>query len=210
MKSWKDISLRKALKLMSLNETAYDQLDLIIKQMAILLDKTETQIELMEPKELFEFGDKFKFLGELPKPKETKVIKVNGREYGLTELTRIKLAQMIDIEEYYNLGLEKSIAQILSVLYLPIKKRIPLTNRYTLEDYEPDNEREEDMLDVDMETMWGTILFFYRGVTEYSNAMKVYLEQKEMEERTRLEALMLEKVVVEGVMATSTPEEKKI
>jgi hypothetical protein len=210
MKSWKDISLRKALKLMSLNETAYDQLDLIIKQMAILLDKTETQIELMEPKELFEFGDKFKFLGQLPKPKETKVIKVNGREYGLTELTRIKLAQMIDIEEYYNLGLEKSIAQILSVLYLPIKKRIPLTNRYTLEDYEPDNEREEDMLDVDMETMWGTILFFYRGVTEYSNAMKVYLEQKEMEERTRLEALMLEKVVVEGVMATSTPEEKKI
>jgi hypothetical protein len=210
MKSWKDISLRKALRLMSLNETAYDQLDLIIKQMAILLDKTETQIELMEPKELFEFGDKFKFLGQLPKPKETKVIKVNGREYGLTELTRIKLAQMIDIEEYYNLGLEKSIAQILSVLYLPIKKRIPLTNRYTLEDYEPDNEREEDMLDVDMETMWGTILFFYRGVTEYSNAMKVYLEQKEMEERTRLEALMLEKVVVEGVMATSTPEEKKI
>jgi hypothetical protein len=210
MKSWKDISLRKALKLMSLNETAYDQLDLIIKQMAILLDKTETQIELMEPKELFEFGDKFKFLGQLPKPKETKVIKVNGREYGLTELTRIKLAQMIDIEEYYNLGLEKSIAQILSVLYLPIKKRIPLTNRYTLEDYEPDNEREEDMLDVDMETMWGTILFFYRGVTEYSNAMKVYLEQKEMEERTRLEALMLEKVVVEGVMATSMPEEKKI
>jgi hypothetical protein len=178
--------------------------------MAILLDKTETQIELMEPKELFEFGDKFKFLGELPKPKETKVIKVNGREYGLTELTRIKLAQMIDIEEYYNLGLEKSIAQILSVLYLPIKKRIPLTSKYTLEDYEPDNEREEDMLDVDMETMWGTILFFYRGVTEYSNAMKVYLEQKEMEERTRLEALMLEKVVVEGVMATSTPEEKKI
>jgi hypothetical protein len=210
MKSWKDISLRKALRLMSLNETAYDQLDLIIKQMAILLDKTETQIELMEPKELFEFGDKFKFLGQLPKPKETKVIKVNGREYGLTELTRIKLAQMIDIEEYYNLGLEKSIAQILSVLYLPIKKRIPLTNRYTLEDYEPDNEREEDMLDVDMETMWGTILFFYRGVTEYSNAMKVYLEQKEMEERTRLEALMLEKVVVEGVMATSMPEEKKI
>lgn len=209
MKSWKDISLRKALRLMSLNETAYDQLDLIIKQMAILLDKTEAQIELMEPKELFEFGDKFKFLGELPKPKETKVIKVNGREYGLTELTRIKLAQMIDIEEYYNLGLEKSIAQILSVLYLPIKKRIPLTSKYTLEDYEPDNEREEDMLDVDMETMWGTILFFYRGVTEYSNAMKVYLEQKEMEERTRLEALMLEKVVVEGVMATSTPEEKK-
>jgi len=210
MKSWKDISLRKALRLMSLNETAYDQLDLIIKQMAILLDKTEAQIELMEPKELFEFGDKFKFLGELPKPKETKVIKVNGREYGLTELTRIKLAQMIDIEEYYNLGLEKSIAQILSALYLPIKKRIPLTSKYTLEDYEPDNEREEDMLDVDMETMWGTILFFYRGVTEYSNAMKVYLEQKEMEERTRLEALMLEKVVVEGVMATSTPEEKKI
>lgn len=209
MKSWKDISLRKALKLMSLNETAYDQLDLIIKQMAILLDKTETQIELMEPKELFEFGDKFKFLGELPKPKETKVIKVNGREYGLIELTRIKLAQMIDIEEYYNLGLKESIAQILSVLYLPIKKRIPLTNRYTLEDYEPDNEREEDMLDVDMETMWGTILFFYRGVSNYSSAMKVYLEQKEMEERTRLEALILQKLLDEKPIQILTPEEKK-
>lgn len=195
MKSWKDITLRKALKLMDIKTEGRDAIDIIIDQMAVLYNKTPGEIELMEPKELIAHTEKVEWLNKLPKSKLTKVIKVNGREYGITNLERICLAQMIDIEEYYALGLVDNIQKILSVLYLPIKSRIPLTDRYKLDEYEPSEQREEDILDVDMETMWGTILFFYHGVKVYSNAMTDYLDKERMKEMTRLEAMRMMEVV---------------
>lgn len=191
MKSWKDISLAKALKLIRINAEGKDTLDLIIEQMAILKDKSSYEIELMNPTELIAEANKLTWLNKLPKEKLTKVIKVNGREYGITNLERICLAQMIDIESYYEQGLNDNIEKILSVLYLPIKKRIPLTNSYTLHEYEPSEEREADMLDMDMETMWGTALFFYRGVKAYSNAMTDYLEKQKEKRKIELEVMRL-------------------
>jgi hypothetical protein len=141
MKSWKDITLRMAQKLMDIRTEGRDAIDIIIDQMAVLYNKTTDEIELMEPKELIAHTDKAQWLNKLPISKLTKVIKVNGREYGITNLERICLAQMIDIEEYYSLGLVDNIEKILSVLYLPIKSRIPLTDRYKLEEYEPSEQR---------------------------------------------------------------------
>lgn len=195
MKSWKDITLRKALKLMEIKTEGRDAIDIIIDQMAVLHNKTPGEIELMEPKELIAHTEKVQWLNKLPKSKLTKVIKVNGREYGISNLERICLAQMIDIEEYYSLGFVDNIEKILSVLYLPIKSRIPLTDRYKLEEYEPSEQREQDILDVDMETMWGTALFFYRGVKEYSTAMMDYLDKERMKEMTRLEVMRMTELV---------------
>lgn len=197
MKGWKDITLRKAIDLMNVKTEERDALDLIIEQVSILTGKTENQVELMSPKELIEMTETMFWMKTLPKAKATKVIKINGREYGLVDLERICLAQMIDIEEYYALGLNEYIEKILSVLYLPIKKRLPLTNKYTLEEYEPSAEREEDMLDCDMETMWGTALFFYRGVREYSLAMMAYLEGVKKKRTIELEVMRLQKMMQE-------------
>jgi hypothetical protein len=194
MKGWKDISLGKAIELMNIPTTG-DAIDIIINQMAIIYDKTPYEIELMTPNQLIEFSNGMDWMSVMPKSKLTKVIKVNGREYGITNFNEICLAQMIDIEEYYSMGLNDTIHKILSVLYLPIKSRIPLTDRYKLEEYEPSEERENDMLDVDMETMWGTILFFYRGVKTYSVVTKDYLEQERTKSMIELEVMRLKKII---------------
>jgi hypothetical protein len=194
MKGWKDISLGKAIELMNIPTTG-DAIDIIINQMAIIYDKTPYEIELMTPNQLIEFSNGMDWMSVMPKSKLTKVIKVNGREYGITNFNEICLAQMIDIEEYYSMGLNDTIHKILSVLYLPIKSRIPLTDRYKLEEYEPSEERENDMLDVDMETMWGTILFFYRGVKTYSAVTRDYLEQERTKSMIELEVMRLKKII---------------
>lgn len=171
MKGWKDISLKKAAELESLGDM--DQMDLIVHQYAILNDMTIDQVERMTPESLFVEAEKYKFLLKLPEPKETRWVKVNGREYGLTDMSKLTLAQMVDIEEYYNDGLVDNAHKILSVLYLPRKKK--WFGNKEIEEYVPDVQREKDILDLDMETVWGTLLFFWIIEMKYTKGLLDYL-----------------------------------
>jgi len=176
MKSWKDITLRKAQKLESLPKTL-DTLDLIINQYAILKDIEVSEVERLTPNELIEKTNELAFLKDLPIPKRTDVIKVNGRKYRLIDFNKMSLGQMVDIEEYYNEGLVHNSHRILSVMFLPVQRKFPFIKETTLP-YEPDEVRENDMLDCDMETIWGNLLFFYLGEMRYTKGLLDYLEEK--------------------------------
>lgn len=171
MKGWKDISLRKAIELETIGEM--DQMDLIVNQYAIINDLTIDEVERMTPEKLFIEAEKYKFLLTLPEPKEAKWVKVNGREYGLVDMAKLTLAQMVDIEEYYNMGLIENANKILSVLYLPVKRK--WYGKKEIEDYVPDTERENDILDLDMQTVWGSLLFFWIIEMKYTKGLLDYL-----------------------------------
>lgn len=174
MKSWKDITLRKAQKLESLPKNI-DTLDLIINQFSILKDIEISEVERLTPNELVEKANELEFLKELPAPKKADKIKINGRKYKLVDFSKMSLGQMVDIEEYYNEGLVDNAHRILSVLFLPTERKFPYLKE-TIKPYEPDEVRENDMLDCDMETIWGTLLFFYLGEMTYTKDLLAYLE----------------------------------
>lgn len=171
MKGWKDITLRQSMELEQIGEM--DQLDLIVNQYAIINNMTIEEVERMTPEELFIEAEKYKFLLTLPEPKEHKWIKVNGREYGLVDMTKLTLAQMVDIEEYYNMGLIENANKILSVLYLPKKKK--WFGKKEIEEYVPDTERENDILDLNMDIVWGSLLFFCLIEMVYTKGLLDYL-----------------------------------
>lgn len=173
MKSWKDISLRKAIELESLGEM--EKLDLIINQYAILNDMTIEEVEKMTPAELLASSKDYQFILKMPDAKKTDIVKVNGRKYGLVDFSKMTLAQMVDIEEYYNEGVIDNAHKILSVIMLPVKRNIPFT-KVVLEDYNPDPQREEDFLDLDMEMVWGNLLFFYHIEMKYMRDLLDYLQ----------------------------------
>jgi hypothetical protein len=77
------------------------------------------------------------------------------------KLSELKLAQMVDIEEYYGDGFLKNAHKILAVLYLPTKSYNIITKNYTLEDYKQDTKREDMFLDMDMDFVWSNLLFFW-------------------------------------------------
>ena len=169
-----EITLRKAQKLESLPKDI-DTLDLIINQFSILKGIEISEVEKLTPNELVEKANELEFLKELPLPKKADKIKVNGRKYKLVDFSKMSLGQMVDIEEYYNEGLVDNAHRILSVLFLPVERKFPYLKE-TIISYEPDEVRENDMLDCDMETIWGTLLFFYLGEMKYTKGLLDYLE----------------------------------
>jgi hypothetical protein len=106
----------------------------------------------------------------------------------------MSLGQMVDIEEYYNEGLVDNAHRILSVMFLPTERKFPYLKETTIP-YEPDEVRENDMLDCDMETIWGTLLFFYLGEMKYTKDLLGYLEgtvQMRKEELNQLKEMVKE------------------
>ena len=158
-KGWKDITLRMAIEIDGLGEM--DEIDLTINQMAIIRDTTIDEIEKLNPSELINFVKEYDFMGTFPEPKQIKTFKKNKVRFGMTELTELKLAQMVDIEEYYGDGFLKNAHKILAVLYQPTKSYNFITKKYTLEDYKQDTNRENMFLDIDMDFVWSNLLFFW-------------------------------------------------
>jgi len=158
-KGWKDLTLRQAIEIDQLGDM--DEIDLTINQMAIIRDTTIDEIEKLNPIELIEFVKEYDFMGTFPEPKQIKTFKKNKLRFGMTELTELKLAQMVDIEEYYSDGFLKNAHKILSVLYLRTKSYNFINKKYTLEDYKQDTDRENMFLDMDMDFIWSNLLFFW-------------------------------------------------
>jgi hypothetical protein len=159
-KGWKDITLRMAIEIDGLGEMD-DEIDLTINQMAVIRDTTIDEIEKLNPIELINFVKEYDFMGTFPEPKQIKTFKKNKVRFGMTELTELKLAQMVDIEEYYGDGFLKNAHKILAVLYQPTKSYNFITKKYTLEDYKQDTNRENMFLDIDMNFVWSNLLFFW-------------------------------------------------
>ena len=176
MKTWKDITLRQAIEIDQLGEM--DDVDLIINQMAIIRDTTTDEIEKLSPAEFIAFTEDYRFLSNIPEPKNIKSFKKNGKLYQMTELQEINLAQMVDIEEYYTDGFLKNAHKILAVLYLPVKTKSFITRKIVLEDYKPDPKREEMFLDMDMEFIWQNLIFFWNIGQTYIKGLMASSEEQ--------------------------------
>jgi len=174
-KSWKDITLEQGIELAQLD--IEDSWELVTNQMAIILDTTMDVIESQPMALVYEFINDYAFIKEMPPMKKLEHFKRDGQWYKLIDLTKMSLAQMVDIEEYYKAGLMNNIHKILSVLYLPATKNI--FGKWKIEEYIPDENRENIFLGMDMEAIWGTTLFFWNGVRVYTNGLKDYLKAEE-------------------------------
>ena len=181
-KTWKDITVAKAMELMTLDENDMDALDFVIEQLSILEDRDTDEIENQEPAKIFSDIEKWSFMKETPKAKLIPYTKIDGKEYGVTPLDKITLAQMVDIEEHYKNGLEQNLDKIASILVLPVAEK-SLFGKRKLAEYEYDEDRVEDMRKLDMEFVWSNMVFFWNGEREYMNDFldffKTRMEQTE-------------------------------
>lgn len=182
MKTWRDISLRQAQELFTLDPKDFtEDFAYEIEMLSILTDTDPTEIEnQLSAQELLDALKEYEFTKTLPKEKHTKVIEVNGKRYGQCELDKLSLGQMVDIEEYVNLGITENIHNIMGILYLPIVEENG--EDYKLEKYEANQDRAQEFLDCNMEIVYGNLLFFYLIVTEFTNSLKDSLLDKTTEE----------------------------
>jgi hypothetical protein len=176
-KSWKDMTLATAKELMQLEKQAesIDPIDFIIERVALLDDRDPAEVENQTPEKIFQQNDAWD-LNKMPVAKFRPWTKIDGKEYGISPLDKITLAQMVDIEEYYKGGLEQNLDKIISILVLPVADK-SILGKKTLEEYQYDDERVELMNKLDMEFVWQNILFFWTGVETYIQSFKDYLAE---------------------------------
>jgi hypothetical protein len=179
--TWKDMKLEKAIRLIKIEEE--DELELVMRQLAVCLDKTYDDIENMEPNLIFAEYNKWVFINSLPEMKRTPVIKIKRKRYGMMDLNKLTMAQMIDIEEFYGLGFIDNLHRIMSILYLPIKRWNPFNKKYNLEEYEFSEERAELFLkETEMDFIWSNLLFFYHIEMAFIDNLKVSLVDRQMKD----------------------------
>ena len=101
-----------------------------------------------------------------------RTFKLGGIEYGFVpDLDEITLGEYIDLDTY--MGEWENIQIAMNVLYRPIKQK--LGEKYLIEEYDPDTK--DKLINMPMDAVFGSIIFFYRLGIELSKTMLDYLEE---------------------------------
>ena len=108
------------------------------------------------------------------KPSLVKSFWLNNVEYGFVpNIDEITLGEYIDLDTY--MGEWQNIQIAMNVLYRPIKQK--LGEKYIIEDYAPD--KKDRLINMPMDAVFSSIIFFYHLGIELSQTMMSYLENKE-------------------------------
>ena len=107
------------------------------------------------------------------KPDLVKSFWLNNVEYGFVpDLDEITLGEYIDLDTY--MGEWDKIEIAMNVLYRPIKQK--LGEKYLIEEYDPDTK--DKLINMPMDAVFGSIIFFYHLGIELSQTMMNYLENE--------------------------------
>jgi hypothetical protein len=109
------------------------------------------------------------------KPDLVQSFKMGDSEFGfIPNLEEMTFGEYIDLDS--NIGDPERIEYVMAVLYRPIKQRVG--ERYSIKEYEPELLREA-MLNMPMDAVVSSILFFWNLGIDCTNAMMNFLSPKE-------------------------------
>ncbi len=104
---------------------------------------------------------------------------MNGTDYGfIPDLENMTFGEYIDLDSYINDWKNMHVA--MNVLYRPVKTQIG--EKYLIEDYNA--ETKDNMLDMPMNVVLGSISFFFRLGMDLSKAMTNYLDSNQKQDLT--------------------------
>mgnify|MGYP003624552973 FL=1 len=111
----------------------------------------------------------------MEKPKIVQHFKMGDSEFGfIPNLEEMTFGEYIDLDQ--NIGDPSKIEYVMAVLYRPVKQRVG--DRYSIHEYEPEMLREA-MLNMPMDAVVSSILFFWNLGIDCTSVMTNYLSPKE-------------------------------
>tara|TARA_R100000742_G_C4257986_1_gene75840 strand:+ start:228 stop:809 length:582 start_codon:yes stop_codon:yes gene_type:complete len=177
---WSDITIEKYQKYIKIQEGKGTEKQKIIKTLALLCDTSTYVIKKMAYKDLLEIMDIIKKLIDAEPDKEDfkKKFEFKDEEYGFCpNLSQISTGEYIDLETYCKNPIE-NLHIIMSILYRPISfKR---GERYAIEEYNPDQFKEELFKDCPMDIALNSLGFFLTLGKRLALSSVNYLNQQEM------------------------------
>ena len=161
-KDWSAVTLQQFLDLKRDMETYKDEPDAIVaclfhhlaKFPVQYLQQLDIDTYIAIKKDIYDFFNKV----ELPLKR---FIQIDGVEYGFEpNLSQMAYGAYLDISKYESLEVNEKWAEIMSILYRPVVKKVGAL--YDIEAYTGKIEKDK-FLEVPMDVHWGAI-FFFKGL----------------------------------------------
>ena len=120
-------------------------------------------------------------ISKLQQEQDTKlkrIIQIDGIEYGFhPDLSSITLGEYADLETFIKGGIEKHLAEIMAVLYRPIKEK--KNDVYIIDAYDGNIRlRTEEMKKMSAQQVQSALVFFYTLGKELSEILPLYLMEQ--------------------------------
>ena len=160
---WKDISIGMYQNYVELQEKKLPEDEFIVAVVCVLCDVEKETLEKVKYKDLKDISNTLMELLKKEVKEEKELIKkVNfkGKEYGfIPNLSSISLGEYVDIETFCK-DSYKNLHKIMSVLYRPIVKE--KGTRYSIEEYNPNEYKEDEFKDFPLMVSMSALSFFFR------------------------------------------------
>jgi hypothetical protein len=178
--NWSDITVDTYQKYVKIQEGKGSEKNKIVKSLALLCGTSPFVVKKMAYKDLLDIMGIIKKMIDTEPDKEQfrKVFKFNDEEYGFCpNLSNISTGEYIDLESYCKEPIE-NLHTIMSILYRKITfKR---NERYAIEDYNPDEFKEELFKDCPMDIALGSLGFFLTLGEDLARISLSYLQAQEV------------------------------
>jgi hypothetical protein len=178
--NWKDVSvwqMQQITNVLSKNE-GDTSLDIAVKTLAILTNRTESEIDSLSLDELGRQIKGIAFLNESqPSPKPQDFIKVNGRKYKcIYDIKNMPYARYMETK-FFGSDVMNNLHKIGSSMVMPMKKTL---FGWKVDKYDAGKHEDyaNDLLEASYESVYGSIVFFCQVYVQSINNLADYLKQK--------------------------------
>ena len=187
--SWKDVTLEKWQQLvLGKKKSKTQEAKETIKALSTLPIKLVEEMSLSDVAAIFERLSKLQIEGKLKK-----VYKIDGIEYGfLPDLDEITLGEWADIETFVQQGIQDNMANIMAILFRPIKES--KNDAYIIEAYDGNiSVRAEKFKKMSAEQVQKSLVFFWTFVNELCKISLSYLKAHLNEVKKTIPTKVLQK-----------------
>ena len=181
--SWKEVTLEKWLQLIDF-ETG-TKTEEATETIAALSNIPKQLVKELALKDVAVLMSKIAKLQQKQDTNLKKIIEIEGIEYGFhPDLDSITLGEYADIETFIKNGVENHLAELMAVLYRPIKEK--KNDIYIIDAYDGNIRlRAEEMKKMSAEQVQAALFFFYNLGKELSQILPLYLMERLTEMQTQ-------------------------
>jgi len=178
--NWNDITIETYQKYVVIQEGKGSEKNKVIKSLALLCGTTTAIVKKMLYSDLLDIMNIIKGMldNEPSKTDFKKMFTFKDQEYGFVpNLSAISTGEYIDLEAYTKEPV-KNLHNIMSILYRPVTNKV--NERYTIENYNPDEFKEELFKDCPMDIALSSLGFFLTLGEILAKSSHSYLKAQEM------------------------------
>ena len=198
IKTWKDVNVAQWQDLTKLyTEEGNTNLDLIVKSLCILMNKTEHEVDSFSMSQINDFAKQISFTHEEVMPVAQRYIDVNGKRYRcIYDVRRMPAARYIETKVFTGMAsVNEQLHKIAACMVVPQKRAFGcLWYVDDVYDASKHSEYAEDLLSASITDVLGSVIFFCNVYINSMWNLKTYLVMEALKNR-KMTTMQAEEVV---------------